>query len=619
MHSMGSLLIWLSLIISAGGSGYLIYRAFNLPSSTRLETLLVSFAIGLGLFIYGTAALGFFHILSIPFIFLMAGFVSLLSIVGYYYLWREYSILESDLKYRNATSVYPLWGIKLASGLFFFVYFLSTLTPPLDGDTLHSYLDIPRQYLDAKLIIDLPYELLSILPMNIQMLSTMALALKGDELAQMLASFTMVVGCGLTIVVIGRRYLTNEIGWLAGLIFISMRAVINLIPTTKVNLGFAFFDLLSIYAICRWAFDVLRNDHWLIIGGVLSGMALGANYYAGFTAIILVICIVIASYKDGLRKSVIRVIYYGVPVVLLSSPWLVKNYLYVGNPFAPILNPFLNLPREELIVHTRSILGLVTIFWDMATGPIAKYGFPVGPVMLLIVPFIFLIKPVPKKLWVAIIFFFSLYIFWYFGVQRPRNLLTGFGLLSLISAFIYVELGKRSHLLRDGFIVLLTIFLLFNWGVHAYHCFIHPFQYQNYILGVENRDKFLKRILNNSPNRASKEMITYMNDKLPKDARILAINDGVGYYIHRPYIDSRMVDGDFSSDTANNLDDLLSQWNQVGITHIYINKNAVGEFKEGDKSRGFAMFVISDPNFRKRCLEEKFTHNNRYLYSLTCL
>ena len=617
MHSLVNLLIWILLLASAVGAGYAAYRALKLPLSPGLDILLISLVMGLGLFIYGVAALGFLHLLRTPFVMSWMALVSVLSVWGCWLLWREPVRFEAYFERVPVSSVYPLWGIKLALAAFFIVYLLSTLAPPMDGDSLIAYLDVPRQYLDAGAIIPLPYETHGTLPMNIQILSAMALAVKGDELAQMLASLTMAAGCALIIYALGRRYLHAEVGWLAALIFTSMRTVISQVPTSRVNLGFAFFDLLAVYTICRWAFDSHRNDRWLVAGGILSGLAFGTNYYAGFTAIVLAIGIAIASRKDGLGKLAVRLISYGVPVALLAGPWLVKNFFYVGNPVAPVLNPLFGLPSEELIVHTRSIPGLATILWDMATGKIAEYGQPVGPAVLSILPGLLLVRPVTRKVRMAVLFFIALYLLWYIGVQRPRNLLTGLGILSLVAAYIYVELGRRSRLLRRGFMTLMAVFLLFNWGDYTHQFFVTR-QYQSYILGLESRDEFLQRLLDMHRAYPTGRMTRYMNEQLPGDARILAIDIGSGYYIRRPYIDSRIVDGDFSHDTAGDEATLLRQWRAAGITHVFVNENYVGPIKEGDTSRGFAMFVLGDPEFRVRCLEEIFAERNQLLYALKC-
>lgn len=608
MHSLINLLVWALLLMSAIGAGYVIYRALKLPLSPRIDTLLISAAVGISLFIYGTAALGFLHLLQAPLILGWVILVSVLALWGYWQLRHIPIRFEVCLEPKSVLSVYPIWGIKLALAGFFIVYLLAALAPPMNGDDLHSYLDIPRQYLDAGGIIPLPYELLSNLPMNIQMLSTTALAIRGDELALMLVSFTMVAGCALVIFALGRRYLNPEIGMLGALIFVSMKVISFLVPSAKVNLGFAFYDLLAVYCISRWAFDFTRNNRWLIVGGILSGIAFGTHYSAGITSFVLASLIAYTSWNDGLKKLAKRLISYGVPVILLASPWLVKNYLYTGNPVEPFMNPLFARPSLELIAHTKSIPGLVTILWDMSTDRIAYFGKPVGPLLFLILPGLLLLRPIPRKVRAALLFFIPLYLLWYIGVQRPRNLLTGLGILSLVSAYAYVELGRRSRLLRFGFIVLITVFLLFNLAGYSCGYFV-TCNYQRYILGLESRSEFIKRLLDRYTSYPNASMTGYMNEQLPPDARILAVDSGNGYYIQRSYIDSRMVDGDFSHETAGDEKTLLDQWHRAGITHVFFNK-----IPGIINSKEFTVSKIKDPAFRDKYVEEVFANQEQHLY-----
>jgi len=594
------------------------YRVIGLPRILKLDTLLMSVALGIGILIYGVAGLGFARLLTPHYIMSWVILCSALSVIGLTILYRQIKICEDSTGNIPRMTVFPLWGIGSFLLLFGLVYMLSTLAPPMNGDDLHSYLDVPRQYLDAQGIIPLPYEIHSHLPLNIQMLSATAMGIKGDELALMFANFSMAAGCALAIFMLGRRYLNYETGLLAALIFISTSVMTHLIPTAKVNLGFAFFDLLAIYAVCRWAYDSDRNIRWLIAGGILSGLAFGSQYCAGYTGIVLASIIGFLSRKDGISKCFSRIMAYGLPAMLLASPWLVKNYIYAGNPVYPVLNTSFGLPALELFSHEKTIVGMVTIFWDMSIGKIAHFGKAVGPMLFLILPFVILLRPIPKSVKFALGFFFAVFFMWYFGVQRPRNLLTGLGILSLVSAYTYIELGRRSRFVRNSLIILGSVVLLFNWAEFTHQYFVTR-QYQRYILGLENREDFIQRMLD-MMQRAypSGSMTKFTNEQLADNTRILSINNGNGYYIRRPYIDSRMVDADFSHDKACDADTLLAQWRSAGITHVFVNENYVGALKEGDRSRGIDMFVLSDPAFRARCFKEIFSVRGQHLYALTC-
>lgn len=620
MHSLFNLSVWLFLLAVAIGAGYVIRRMLRVPASPWLDTVLISLALGLGLLIYGMAGLGALHLLRPSFVLAWLLVVAALALWGGWQIWQQRAEPRDDKTSEPEPTVYPMWGIYLALGGFAIAYLLSTMVPPLDGDTLHSYLDIPRQYVDAGGIIPLPYELHAALPMNIQMLSALALVVAGDEVAQMLAGFTMAVGAASVIFALGRRYLSREVGGLAALIFFSMNVVQSLVPTTKVNLGCAFFDLLAVYAVCRWAFDPVRNNHWILPAGILSGLALGTQYPAGFTSVLLALAIVVVLRREGLQRLFQHLIAYGFPVLLLGGPWVIKNFLEVGNPISPILNPLFGLPAAEPIEHSRGLVGLGTILWDMATGYIAgSYGKPVGPVVLGALPGLVLIRPIGRKVKIALLFIGSLYLFWYIGVQRPRNFLTGLGVISLVSAYTYVILGRRSQLIRKGFVVLVTLFLLFNWVLYVRAYFVN-LDYLSYVLGLESRDAFLQRTLSPSGAYPSGPMTDYMNTQLPADARIVAMYLGNGYYVQRPFIDSRMVDGDFMQDTAGGAEELITQWRTAGITHVFLNETYMRKAAPSDDPGLWPddYKILRDPQFVSRCLTEIFVSGQQHLYELLC-
>ena len=129
------------------------------------------------------------------------------------------------------------------------------------------------------------------------MLSAFALLVAGDELAQMLVGFTMAAAAAGVICLLGYRYLSATAGLLAALFFLTTGVVQYLVPSTKVNLGWAFFDLLGLYALCRWAFDPVQKERWLLVAGIFGGVSFGTHYSASSTIFMLVLFIVAVSLK----------------------------------------------------------------------------------------------------------------------------------------------------------------------------------------------------------------------------------------------------------------------------------------------------------------------------------
>lgn len=607
---------WIGIIAIAVGSGYAILRMFCLPSSSPGEAAVMSGGLGLGLLMYGTAGLGILQRLNPPFVTAGMAAVAMLALWGGLCFWREQHGSGRQRSGDHQDVVYPAAAVYVALGLFAVVYLLSAMVPPLDGDTIHSYLDVPKQFVVAGGIVPLPYELHSILPLNLQMLSALSLMISGDELAQMMAGFTMATGAALVVYLMGTRYLSREVGAVGALLFYSMNVTQSLMPTAKVNLGWAFFDLLAVYVICRWGFESRRNDRWLALAGVFGGIALGTQYNTFFTGLGLSLVIMLVSARRGGYVTMKRLAVFILPVCLLAAPWLLRNLLETGNPVFPIFNSVFGLSPVEFVEQASGFTGMFKIPWDISTGYTAGgYGEPVGPLVLAVLPAIFALRHVDRKVKIGLVFAAFLFLLWFSGVQRPRNFLTGLAILSLVSAYIYVELGRSSRFLRRGIIVLSVIFLLFGLGSYTKTYFVN-LGYTRYILGLETRDEFLVRNLDAGGSNPSWAMVRYMNEKLPPQARVVGLYLGNGYYVDRPFIDSRMVDGNFSMDTASDAESLVSDWKKAGVTDVFINKPYVRRAVGDDPSIWKDYMIINEPDFESRWLREEFRDGEQYLYRL---
>ena len=113
--------------------------------------------------------------------------------------------------------------------------------------------------------------------------------------------------------------------------------------------------------------------------------------------------VLIISEKNKYKNSIYAMFLYGIPVIILSSPWLIKNYFETGNPFYPVFNSlFLGneyLIKEALDRANDNTKNLFTMFWSISTGFTARgFGKPIGPVFLALLPGIFIIKNIPKSI-----------------------------------------------------------------------------------------------------------------------------------------------------------------------------------------------------------------------------
>lgn len=595
-----------------------------LPGGVAKEDRLVlGVATGLGLMIYSTAALGGLGLLTPTWVAACLVMLTIPAALQLPRMIRDFSRTnrtkgETGNRWADGGPL-PRWLLTALLVSFGLIFLFSGLTPPIDGDTLHSYLHVPRQFLDVGRILQLPFEVHANVPLNVQMLSAMALSLVGDELAQLLASFTMLTGSCAVLIVLGRRYLSLEAGLLAALLFASMNCVQALIPSAKVNLGWAFFELASFYCFARWWLDEPKSDCWLACAGILQGLALGTLYAAVSTVSVISICLCWGSRADGLNKTVKRLFVYLAPAVLLASPWLIRNVMETGNPVYPVLNPLFGLPYGMPIRHNSGFWGIAVIWWEMSIGHLAgHFGKPVGPWVIVPLTGLVFVRPIPRFLRLALIISIPLFIIWNFGVQRPRNFLSGLGLFSLASSWILIRLSTEHVWPRRILRVSLLVFLLFNLAVMIRASLAQP-GHLDYLVGLMSRDGIERMVQNRHLASPNALMTRYINDQLPDGARVLAINLGNGYYIKHPFWDSRMADGDFYHDKVKNHWELINIWKRMGITHVFINRPYLNKnLSTEDTSVRLALDVLDKPEYANKCFRLLLKSDGQEIWELKC-
>jgi len=612
-------MIWALLVAVAVGTGLLVLRLLSIKNCTFLEQFVLGLACGLGVLSFGSAALGGVGLLTRSWMLLWLLVAAACAAASYWAAakGRKAEATPAPLPPwpRKSKILWTLYALVAAFGV---VYFLSCLAPPIDGDTLHSYLHVPRQFVDAARIINLPYEVHANVPLNIQMLSAMALLVSGDELAQLVAGFTMLAGCCLILLVLGRRYLNVHAGLLASLLFASMICVSSLAPTAKVNLGWAFFELASLYCLARWwSGEQLRS--WLLLAGLLAGLALGTLYAAAFT--ILAVCFFLSwlSFRKGPRGLISDLLCYCVPAFALALPWLLRNYLDVGNPVYPVGNAFLGLPSAMPVAHTTSVWGWLTIAWDMSVGYVAgKFGKPVGPWVLAPLPALLLLRPLPQFLRFSLGLGLVIFVLWLFGVQRPRNLLPALGLFSLGSAWAILKINLPWKWMKKGVLALLLLFLIFSLSVTVRAHLAQPHRLA-YIAGKISRQQMAGMMQDRFLACPNSVLTQYINNKLPPGAKVAALYLGNGYYINKPFWDSRMLDKDFAHDRAKGWKEMSENWRRAGITHVFVNWPYLAKIDfAAEKEMSLDYGHLLNKEFSSKCLRPLIISGGQELFEFTC-
>ena len=217
---------------------------------------------------------------------------------------------------------------------------LAALAPVHEYDSLVYHMAMPQTYIQKHAVVFIK-DVYGHFPQNGEMLFTFALLLKSPELAQLFG----VLALGLTgLWLYAAPGFSSRAKILAILLTVSHTALFLLSSTTYVEPLVALWTTAAVISFLKWQdeADPARAKPWIILCGIFCGAGLGTKYYSGITAIALALMGLYKSMGMGwFSQKKTRVLHMGLFCALwaaLFAPWLVKNFLSIGNPVFPFLH-----------------------------------------------------------------------------------------------------------------------------------------------------------------------------------------------------------------------------------------------------------------------------------------
>lgn len=214
-------------------------------------------------------------------------------------------------------------------------------------DVLEYHLGGPKEYFLAGRIDDLPHNVYTYFPFNVEMLYLLAMVLKGGVIEASLLAKMLNAGLGVLAVaaiwLAGRTFSRNA-GIAAGVVAATMPWLTYLSGVCFVENGMLFFGALSVACFCRAAADPERATGSLaLVAGLLAGFSCGCKYTAVVMfAVPLVFAWVVPIPKTRYRRPVL----FALGTLLTFSPWLVKNAVVTGNPVFPLAGSLFDADEE---------------------------------------------------------------------------------------------------------------------------------------------------------------------------------------------------------------------------------------------------------------------------------
>jgi hypothetical protein len=617
-----SLALLLMIILISSFAGRKSLHALGLKSNSFLEEFVFSAGLGLGLFAYAIlalACLGLLHAWLVWLIFVVLG-------IGLFRdIWcsiknlgkRLGGLFSAGFSVKNRAADILL--ISLIS-IYLLVNLIGALAPEIEPDALVYHLYVPRIYVQNHRLVHIPYEFRSAFPLGIEMLFTLGMLLSTSALAKLI-HFSLGVLSLLATYCFGRKYLTDKVALLAAALFYTIPVVSWESTTAYIDLGFALFTALEIFALVNWMCS--SQQKWLLMASIMCGFAMGTKYYGLFGLILLLIGIAFKFYfvDKGRTLLVLKtLVIYGSVSLLIVSPWLIKNHVFTGNPVYPFLNNIFKSPLMPPINPTfdRASFGIgddvfsryILSPWNI-TFHGEKYGGVISPIFLIFLPLLFVIR-VEKVIKYALLFCGVYFVLWVISFPVMRYLIPIMPFLSIVVSYVITGMVSWDHIgnkvLSAGVITGIATALFLNLP------FFHPLWQEEWIpgvvrhipfevvLGLESREDYLSRYLD------SYAVIEYINQNLSKSARVLSFWEENQYYFDRELIYNYSFQGSECIYETQTEAGFLYCIKGLKITHLLINRNRI-------PSNQAQLLVLQKP-FVRQYLQLIYSQKNVDLYEV---
>ena len=551
-------------LLAAAGAGRRLLAALGAPFDEAEKTV-AGATLGLGMLALGTFALAAAGCLA-P--WAASGLLGALLIAG----WSEVRPTLDALADGGRRALERPWLCGLI-GLPLIFALWACLVPPHQYDSLVYHLALPQEYLRAGRLFAPPGIVYAHFPQNGEMLFTLALAMGSDLLAQMYVwlATALTIGWLLTF---GRR-ITSAAPWAAALVA-THTAVLLMSSTTYVEPLVMLWMTGSLLAF--EASDEGRERGALLLSALFMGLALGTKYYAGLLAVLLVLRL---AWRDRLKSAILFAAVAGA----VFAPWLIKNWIFVGNPVFPFLYKL--FPATKLGWTSELAAGYFQVLTeyghahgflqDLVSLPVLLFRNPLrfggGMDVLGDVGWDLTLWLWAYGLWAAwkgrerkgLALLTALYFAGWFSTGVVLRFLTALApAMALVGAAgvadwrAKAQAPARSLAAAAASLMIVShlFLLLFVHGV---------FGSPATMLALEDRGAFLSRKLEYYPCAA------YAGGALAPDAKILVVGEQRGYYIPRAHLSTTVHAPNLYVRRANeaaSADDLARALRGDGFTHL---------------------------------------------------
>lgn len=550
------------------GWGYLAMRFIKLDESGS-SLAIVSLALGLFITAVFSAITGISGIL-IKEAFLFFAFCGFA--ISAFAIYSERKKID---KLKGAFfAEFPLFWLFLS--VIVVINLIQSLSPETFYDTIIYHLAVPNYWKIEGAIKDMPNLIFSKMPFNHGLVYLYCLETGNVESAKFvnwgISLFTL-----FSFFAFFKGKFSQKTLFVAASIFFSIFHYMNVSWYASNDAMLSFFLLCSFYLSLRYSETL--SFKYAIVSGLLAGFAMGIKYTSSIFVFATLFSI-LYMLRENLRLFVKFAIVFFLAASLPVLPWLVKNFIYYGNPFYPMLYKVFQKGLDPLdISHIESFMSEVRQFdfnlkdWLMhplyvSVGKIANDEY-FTPIFLIVLPLAFFNRKENPLLKPLMIYFVSSWLMWSFSSNVVRYLMPAWFAGALLVSFYAFEAFEGLFGKTVRFLVLFTIILSFYWSF----MFFYMEAKWKVFFGINSASDYLSSSKTRYP-WPSYAVFDHIK-KVSKDKeRTLFLGDSKTLYFEKPFEASSVFDRNILIDICLNSKDeeeIYLKLRELGIKRIIFN------------------------------------------------
>jgi len=477
--------------------------------------------------------------------------------------------------------------------------FIGALNPWVGWDDMVAHLAIPKIYLQHGGFVRIPFNAYSNWPLGIEMLYALAMGV-GDYVLAKLVHLALLALLTVGVYRFAVRSAAPWAGVVAAALLLANDVVQVEATTANIDIGVAFFFFMA--ATLAIEFRETGDRRSL----VLCGIACGSMSASKITGLGVLACtfpfIVIGTLehdRDDRSRALLRnLAWWAGSAFALALPWLIKDYVYAGDPLYPVLFRYIggaewSAALDEQFWRWQQTIGMGRSVRDYVLLPvrvilfgggdyqhfaawISKTWIVFAPLAVLASPFIAVVRRclVPAGIYFAI---------WAFTSQQTRFLISVLPLIAVSAAIALSWVvtrtagwlsGPAAAAARAGSfriwsntgatVVILGSVAILGWATRY-----------NVMPAVRLARGFVAQppvLATWVPN----PVYAYIRDRLPASAKLMLLDTNQGFFVDRAYIADSFFEASQLRELivdAGDRDGLTVLFRRLGVTHVLVKKD----------------------------------------------